>query len=89
MFEIYHDQFRYPDTIQDVICLVNSTNKIRCAGALHSCAPLISSQVIVMSLTKLDNIIDIDVEQIIVKFQAGARIHDRCAEPEPHKGHEF
>ena len=26
MFEIDQDNFRYPETIQDVICLVNSTN---------------------------------------------------------------
>ena len=83
-FEIDQDQFRYPETIQDVICLVNSNDKIRCAGALHSCAPLISSQVIVMSLTKLDNVIDIDVELKIVKCQACARIVDLCAALAPH-----
>ena len=38
-----------------------------------------------MSLTKLDNIIDIDVEQNIVKCQAGARIHDLFADLDPHK----
>ena len=37
-----------------------------------------------MSLTKLDNIIDIDVERNIVKCQAGARIHDLCAALAPH-----
>ena len=37
-----------------------------------------------MSLTKLDNIIDIDVERKIVKCQAGARIHDLCAALSPH-----
>ena len=37
-----------------------------------------------MSLTKLDNIIDIDVERNIVKCQAGARIHDLFAALAPH-----
>jgi hypothetical protein len=44
--------FRYPESIEEVISLVNSNSKIRCAGALHSCAPLIASEGIIMSLTK-------------------------------------
>ena len=80
IFDLDLDQFRYLETIQDVMSLVNSNNKMRCrAGTLHSCPPLILSQGIIMSLTNMDKITANDVEQNIVKCQAGARIHDFCA----------
>ena len=51
------EQFRYPEDADEVIELVKSNDKIRCSGALHSCAPLIVSDGIILSLTKLDEII--------------------------------
>jgi len=51
-FSVDPQIFRYPESIEEVISLVNSNSKIRCAGALHSCAPLIASEGIIMSLTK-------------------------------------
>ena len=69
-------QFRYPESISEVVSLVKTHDKIRCAGALHSCAPLITSEGIIMSLTKLDQIINIDLEKKSVRCLAGVRIHD-------------
>lgn len=70
--------FRYPKTVEDVVQLVNSHSKIRCAGALHSCAPLIESEGIIMSMIKLEKIISIDPDNMTVLCQSGARIHDIC-----------
>ena len=78
------DQFRYPQNVNEVISLIHANSKIRCAGALHSCAPLISSEGIIMSLTKLDKIIAIDVEKMTVRCQSGVRIHDICDALAPH-----
>jgi len=72
------EQFRYPTSPNAVIDLVKQNKKIRCSGALHSCAPLIESQGIILSLTKLDRIISIDTERRIVRMEAGVRMHDLC-----------
>ena len=77
-FEVEEEDFRYPESIQDVVALVNSNSKIRCAGAMHSCAPLISSEGIVMSLIRLNKIINIDADNKVVKCQSGVRVHDLC-----------
>ena len=71
-------KFCYPTSIEEVVSLVNSNKKIRCAGALHSCAPLILSEGIIMSLTKLQKIINIDTESMTVRCQAGTRIYNIC-----------
>jgi len=70
--------FRYPTSIDEVTSLVQSNSKIRCAGALHSCAPLIASEGIIMSLTKLGRIININADNMTVRCESGARIHDIC-----------
>ena len=67
-----------PETIDDIVSLIKGNSKIRCAGALHSCAPLIASEGIIMSMTKLDKIISIDPEQMTVRCQSGVRIHQLC-----------
>ena len=72
------EQFRYPETVDEVIELVKMNDKIRCAGALHSCAPLVESDGIILSLTKLDGIISIDPKTKLVRLQSGVRIHDLC-----------
>lgn len=77
-------QFRYPTSIDEVVALVKTNEKIRCAGALHSCAPLIASEGIVMSLIKLDQIISINPQTKIARCQAGVRIHDLCDALVPH-----
>lgn len=78
------EQFRYPETVEDVVKLVSTHGKIRCAGALHSCAPLIASEGIIMSLTRMDKILDIDAETSVVRVQSGVRIHDLCDALAPH-----
>lgn len=70
--------FRYPRSISEVQDLVQSHDKIRCAGALHSCAPLIVSDGIIISLTKMDKIIHINADNLTVQCQSGVRIHDLC-----------
>ena len=41
-------------------------------------APLIASEGIIMSLIKMDKILDIDPENMTVRCQSGVRIHDLC-----------
>lgn len=77
-------QFRFPNSTDEVVELVKSNDKIRCAGALHSCAPLIASEGIIMSLTNLDEITCIDPKSRMVRCQAGVRIHDLCDALEPY-----
>ena len=71
-------KFRFPNNIDEVKELIRSNEKIRCSGALHSCAPLIASDGIIMSLTKLDKILDIDPETKCARVESGVRIHDLC-----------
>jgi len=78
------DQFRYPETVEEVVHLVKTHDKIRCAGALHSCAPLIASEGIILSLTKLDKIIDINPETRIIKCQSGVPIYELCDALQPY-----
>lgn len=72
------DKFRFPTNMDEVKELIRTNSKIRCCGALHSCAPLIASDGIIMSLTKLDQILDIDPETKLARVQAGVCIHDLC-----------
>lgn len=77
-------QFRYPASVDEVVELVRANEKIRCSGALHSCAPLITTEGIILSLTRLDEIIDVDVPNRLVRLQSGVRIHDLCDELAEH-----
>mmetsp|Transcript_21764 Transcript_21764/g.60452 ORF Transcript_21764/g.60452 Transcript_21764/m.60452 type:complete len:176 (-) Transcript_21764:3401-3928(-) len=77
--------FRYPETMDEVIALVKTNRKIRCAGAVHSCAPLIESEGIIVSLTKLEKIIDSDPKKMTIRCQARARVHDLCKALAPYK----
>jgi L-gulonolactone oxidase len=77
-------KFRRPESIKELIDLVKSETKIRCAGAMHSCAPLIESDGIVVSLEKLDKILEVNIETKIARFQAGVVIHELCEAIKPH-----
>ena len=83
-FEARLDQFHYPKTVEEVVHLVKTHDKIRCAGAMHSCAPLVASEGIIMSLTKLDKIMDINPETRIITCQSGVPIHDMCDALKPY-----
>ncbi len=72
------EQFRYPETAEEVTELIKTNDKIRCSGALHSCAPLVASEGIILSLLRLEKIISIDPAKMIVRMQAGVRMHDLC-----------
>jgi len=71
-------KFRFPTNIEEIQELIRTHDKIRCAGALHSCAPLIASDDIIMSLTKLDKILNIDPEAMTARVQSGVPIHNLC-----------
>ena len=43
-----------------------------------SIAPLIASEGIIMSLTKMDKILNIDPDNMTVRCQSGVRIHKLC-----------
>ena len=70
--------------MEEVVELVKSFKKIRCAGAMHSCAPLIMSEGIILSLENFDKILEIDVKKETAKVQAGVKIHDLCNALAPH-----
>ena len=77
-------KIRRPKTLEEVVELVKSFKKIRCAGAMHSCAPLIMSEGIILSLENFDKILEIDVKKETAKVQAGVKIHDLCNALAPH-----
>ena len=53
--------------------------------ALLSCtAPLIASEGIIMSLTKMNKILHIDPEKMTVRCQSGVRIYELCEALAPH-----
>ena len=72
------EKFRFPENVEEIQELIRTHDKIRCAGALHSCAPLIASDDIIMSLTKLDKILEIDPVAKTARVQSGVPIHNLC-----------
>jgi len=77
-------KIRKPKNQKELEELVKSSEKIRCAGAMHSCAPLIVSEGIILSLENFDKILEINVEKGTAKVQAGVRINDLCNALAPH-----
>lgn len=77
-FAVDPNTIRYPKNIKEVKELIRSNDKIRCAGAMHSCAPLIASDGIIMSLTKFEQILEIDPVKGTVRCEAGVRMHNLC-----------
>ena len=77
-------KFRYPQNLTEVVALVKSPQKIRCAGSMHSCAPLIVSEGIILSLDNLNQILEIDVSRMTVTVQAGVKVHELCEVLAPH-----
>jgi len=76
-------KFRYPTTEREVVELVRNARTLRCAGAMHSCAPLIDTDGIILCLGRMDRIIEIDVGKKTARVQAGVRIHDLCEALKP------
>lgn len=77
-------KFRYPTNAEEVKELILNNEKIRCSGALHSCAPLIASEGIIMSLTKLDKILEINPKEMTARVQSGVPIFELCEALVPH-----
>jgi len=77
-------KFRYPKDLNELVALVKGPHKIRCAGAMHSCAPLIASEGIIISFQHFDRILEINLDRMTAKVQAGVRIHELCEALAPH-----
>jgi len=71
-------KFRRPTSVEGVVATVSCAEKVRCAGAMHSCAPLIACEGIIISLDRMDRILEIDAKRQRVRVQAGVHIHELC-----------
>mmetsp|Transcript_111114 Transcript_111114/g.313494 ORF Transcript_111114/g.313494 Transcript_111114/m.313494 type:complete len:664 (-) Transcript_111114:94-2085(-) len=76
--------FRRPGTLHEVVSIVQNAKKIRCAGSMHSCAPLIECNDVILSLERFDKILSIDVSNKRVRVQGGVKIHHLCEALEEH-----
>lgn len=83
-YSVDGSKFRRPKTLEELKEIVLKAKKVRCAGSRHSCAPLIDSKEIIVSLEHFDKILDIDVEKQIVSFQGGVVIHKLAEVIAPH-----
>ena len=74
------DSLRECSTEEEVIKVVTAAEHVRVAGSMHSCAPLIESEEIIVSLKKMNKILSIHPETMKVRIQAGVVVHELCAE---------
>ena len=70
----------YPETIQDVIEVVELARKkgkkIRVVGSGHSFTPLVQTEEILVSLDELKGIVNIDEEKMVAEVWAGTKLYD-------------
>lgn len=76
--------FRHPRTLDELKEIVATEDSIRVCGAMHSCAPLIESRGVIVSLKHFDKILDIDAETGIARIQGGVVIHKLAEALAPH-----
>lgn len=69
-------QFEQPNSLDRLIGLVKSHDKIRIAGASHSFSPLVKTNDLLLSLDHLKGITDIDAEQCQSTIHAGTRLFE-------------
>jgi FAD/FMN-containing dehydrogenase len=72
-------KFRWPETVDNVGELIKKEKKVWCAGAMHSCAPLIMSEGVIISLDKLNQILEINPEEKWARVQPGVCVHELCS----------
>lgn len=77
-------KFVWPESIQELVKLIVTSPKLRCAGAMHSCAPLVMSEGDIILFDKLNKILEIDVNNKVVRVEPGVRVHDLCEALKPH-----
>lgn len=77
-------KFRRPETIKELIELIHKNEEVRCVGAMHSCAPLVMSDGIIISFEKLNKILEVDAQNATATVQPGVKIHDLCEVIKPH-----
>jgi len=83
-FGIDQSKMVYPKDMTELLVLVEKHSKIRAVGSFHSCAPLVESEGIIISLDKFDRILNINTDTKIVRVQAGVKLHDLCEELAPY-----
>lgn len=72
-------KFYSPRTIDELAAFVTKAKKLRVAGTMHSCAPLIDSEGKILRVSHLDRILEIDVHRKVVRMQPGVTIDKLCA----------
>lgn len=77
-------KFRWPHSVKELVELINGNEKIRCAGAMHSCAPLVISEGIIIQFDNINKILEINAEEQFVRVQPGVRVHDLCEALKPY-----
>jgi len=72
-----------PKKLDDLVHKIVNNKKIRVVGSMHSCAPLIACEGIILDLSAFDKI-SIDAENRLVRVGAGVKIHNLCEALKPH-----
>lgn len=83
-YAVEESKFRRPKSLDELKELVANEESIRVAGSMHSCAPLIESPGVIISLENFNKILDIDVESKIARVEGGVVIHDLADALKPH-----
>ena len=77
-------KIRYPRNREEVLDLIKNNDCIRCVGSMHSCAPLVESEGIIISFDKMNEIIEIDEENETVTVEPGVKIYQVCEALKPY-----
>jgi len=77
-------KFRYPENMQELTDLIQNNDEVRCVGSMHSCAPLVMSDGVIIAFDKLNKILHIDSENATVTVQPGVKIFEICEAVKPH-----
>jgi L-gulonolactone oxidase len=80
-------KFVFPASVDELIALVKTLKKMRMAGAMHSCAPLIDcteDSGKIVHVTHLNRILEIDVGKKSCRFEPGVTVHQLCEEAAKH-----
>lgn len=68
----------------ELVDLVKTHKEVRCVGSMHSCAPLVKSDDIIIDFAHMNKILDIDLENATATVQPGVKVYELCEAVKPY-----
>lgn len=78
------EKIRSPKDLEELTDLIKNHKEVRCVGSMHSCAPLVKSDGIILDFKNLNKILDIDVENATATVQPGVKVYELCEAVKPY-----